>query len=226
MKRTARALIVLALAVPLCFVLASLAQAGPDDPLTQGQAVNALRNTARATSLPIWQITKEGSASSVRWESHTPNPRFAIYDNESPGDPTDDLVVDKETGLVWERAPSTAFMDWYTAIHEARKKEVGGRMAFRLPTVEELSSLIFIAAGAETSLDEGHPFIVPQPPDPPRYYWSETAGSTAEAPELSLAYGVKYYGEGPALSLMEVPTLNSVWVVRGETCGGGGGGGR
>jgi hypothetical protein len=35
------------------------------------------------------------------------NPRFAVYDPGTPADETYDLVLDKETGLVWARDAKT-----------------------------------------------------------------------------------------------------------------------
>ena len=49
-------------------------------------------------------------------------------------------VLDKETGLVWERAPSATPMDWRTAVSYCYTLEAGGRKGWRLPTVEQLAS--------------------------------------------------------------------------------------
>ncbi len=51
-------------------------------------------------------------------------------------------VLDKETGLVWEQAPSTVQKNWYGAHSDCIPKIVGNRMGWRLPTVAEMTSLV------------------------------------------------------------------------------------
>ena len=75
----------------------------------------------------------------------------------------DVAVLDRETGLVWERVPSAAAAgDWDTARALAARGFVGGRYGWRIPSEEELATLV--AAGA------GHPFTVL----PNTYYWTAT----------------------------------------------------
>ena len=151
---------VLTLAMAVCFALISLAQAGA---LTTQQAGKYMPNTVNAVSMPIWQITQDGTNSAVSWVDAT-NPRFAVYDPGTPGDQTDDVVLDKETGLVWTRdANLDGGKVWLDAIIYARTFNnppsiVGKRQGWRLPTVEELGSLVDTTQ-ANPSLPSGHPFI-------------------------------------------------------------------
>lgn len=58
-------------------------------------------------------------------------------------------VLDKETGLVWERAISER-MNWGRAASRCRQLKIGNRMGWRLPTVAEALSLYPLS---------GHPFL-------------------------------------------------------------------
>ena len=87
-------------------------------------------------------------------------------------------VLDKETGLVWEKSPDTTTRTWADAIVYAYQKTVGGRKGWRLPTVEELASLVDTTQ-MNPALPSGHPFINVQS----GIYWSSTTGvgSTSDA---------------------------------------------
>ena len=78
-----------------------------------------------------------------------------------------EAVLDKETGLVWERVPSSEFVDWFAAVDHCYKRTVGGRGGWRLPTVEELASLMV------GGLPSGHPFTIR-----PTNYWTITTDTT------------------------------------------------
>ena len=103
---------------------------------------------------PIWNIT--GAA----WVDYAPNTRFAIY---SPGpSPTPEVVWDKETGLVWERSPSTTQRAWDPAIVYSFTTAIGGRLGWRLPAIEELLSL---SDPSQTSPEAAVPPSFPQHQD-------------------------------------------------------------
>jgi hypothetical protein len=151
--------VVLTLAVALCFVMPSLAQAG-----LKQWIKNNLLNKNKAVAIPIWQITQDGNAPlSVNWVDHAPNLRFAIYDPGTPGVTSDDVVLDKETGLVWEREPTSSDFGWEESIYSAFNTDIVGRKGWRLPTIEELLTLFErsnCAAPVYLCLPTGHPFIL------------------------------------------------------------------
>ena len=84
-----------------------------------------------ATGLKPWPLLLE------------PTQRFTLYGSNQ------DLVYDRTTGLIWERSPSgTSNISWTQAVDGCVNKvypgdsfTVGSAGGWRLPTVEELSSL-------------------------------------------------------------------------------------
>jgi hypothetical protein len=71
-----------------------------------------------------------------------------------------EAVLDLETGLVWERSPSTDILDMPHAIPYCANLNVGGRKGWHLPTIEQLGSLVDMSASANLpKLPAGHPFI-------------------------------------------------------------------
>ena len=118
-------------------------------------------------------------------------------------------VLDKETGLVWEKAVASEQRAWGAGPDNARlacaTRAVGGRKGWRLPSIAELASLIdpSVAAPGPT-LPPGHPFTGVQ-----ASYWS----ATTDAEDPSLAWYVGFHGSHV---LTIVKTFNlQVWCVRG-----------
>jgi hypothetical protein len=122
-------------------------------------------------------------------------------------------VLDRETGLVWQRVPAEprAF-EWLVARRDCRSENTGGRQGWRLPSVEELSSLLDLSPGSVPGLPAGHPFDLR---DATPVFWSAT-GDDADA---SLAFAVVFVGEDPTT----VPGVRvfpkdyklRLWCVRG-----------
>ncbi len=83
-----------------------------------------------------------------------------------------EAVLDKKTGLVWEKSPNyTDTMTWTEAIAYADKKELGGCSEWRLPTIEELASLGNSLQVKPPFTPYGHqPFTNVQS----SFYWSAT----------------------------------------------------
>jgi hypothetical protein len=122
----------------------------------------------------------------------------------------DEAVLDKETGLVWELSPSTDDMDWHDAIAHCYNKNVGGRKGWRLPTAEELASLVSTPAGSDgLTLPEDHPFQNVQS----GFYWSATTNTvfTSDAWLVRFLDGIVINDDVKSFK----DDSNYVWCVRG-----------
>jgi hypothetical protein len=126
-------------------------------------------------------------------------PRFVVlkaWDNAA--------VLDKETGLVWEQSPNNAitYYNWYEANAHCIQLQVSNRMGWRLPTVQELGSLIDMLQENPT-LPSGHPFS-----NINATYWSATTSEVnIVAWAVSLSGGDTY--------LVTRSSANLAWCVRG-----------
>lgn len=118
----------------------------------------------------------------------------------------DEAVLDWETGLVWERSPDTTTRTWSDAVSYAYNKTVGGRKGWRLPTVEELASLIDTSVSGSPKLPSGHPFTYVHSSG----YWS----STTSVNNTSAAWRV-HFGTGNVGSSLDKSDDYYVWCVRG-----------
>ncbi|MBW2175160.1 MAG: DUF1566 domain-containing protein [Deltaproteobacteria bacterium] len=85
-----------------------------------------------------------------------------------------EAVLDRETGLVWEKSPGTSTTSFYDACYQCYQKEVGGRTGWRLPTIEELMSIVD-RSNISPALPSGHPFSNVQQD----FYWSTSNGNSA-----------------------------------------------
>src|ERR687898_522821 len=106
-----------------------------------------------------------------------------------------EAVLDKETGLVWERRPSKKSVAWPNARLLCAQKAVGGRGGWRLPAFNELASLVDPAVTDPTvpRVPAGHPFLNVQP----GMYW--TATLFAEEAGFAMAVNFSFVGgsDGP-----------------------------
>ena len=109
-------------------------------------------------------------------------------------------VHDRETGLVWDRAPDGTNREWDAAFSFCAGRTTGGRQGWRLPSQPELQSLL-----DGTTLPAGHPFTVPIFPT----FWTSTpAGSS---PDEIFAV---FFSNGTTQTRTSNSTLKS-WCVRG-----------
>jgi len=127
-------------------------------------------------------------------------------------------VLDKETGRVWEQSPSTDTFCWTAsascpgtglapdALSYCYQLQVGGRKGWRVPTIEELASLVDTSQGSSTTpaLPAGHPFnVLPTP------HWS----ATSNASDASRAWAVGF-ATGNVFRVLKTAS-REVWCVRG-----------
>ena len=87
-------------------------------------------------------------------DSTTNCPRFEVL-----ADFNNEAVLDKETGLVWEKYPMNTYGNWYEMKFWCVHSHTGGRDGWRLPTIYELSSLSEYWANEPHWLSCGHPFL-------------------------------------------------------------------
>ena len=127
--------------------------------------------------------------------------RFIVLSNFNSG-----AVLDRNTGLVWEKSPSTASTAWNGARSTCINKNVGGQRGFRLPSIVELNSLVDPSvAFPGPTLPPGHPFLNV----PAENYWS----ATTSAASPTLAWGVGF-GQGDVFDNDKAFDFH-VWCVRG-----------
>ncbi|TMQ28728.1 MAG: DUF1566 domain-containing protein, partial [Nitrospirae bacterium] len=118
-----------------------------------------------------------------------------------------DAVLDKETGLVWEKSPQPTSTKWSVARRTCTEKNVGGQKGWRLPSLEELASLVDPSvAPPGLALPPGHPFLAVQS----AVYWSSTR--VGEDPKGS--WGV-HFGLGGGATFINWAHSVQVWCVRG-----------
>jgi hypothetical protein len=125
--------------------------------------------------------------------------RFEVLTNMNS-----EAVLDKETGLVWEQSPSMSTFDWYSAQRHCNRLITGGRLGWRLPTIQELASLMD-PTQSNPALPPGHPFGNVQS----SIYWSAT--TSASNPDNA------WFGYFFNVTVFLIPKSESwnAWCVRG-----------
>ena len=134
------------------------------------------------------------------WEKKISKSRFLVLTDFDGA-----AVFDKETGRVWEQSPSTSLFNWANAQEHCNTLKVGNRMGWRLPTLQELASLVD-SSQSSPALPPGHPFN-----NVSEAYSATTCASCVD----SRAWVVGFSGGG----FVGTPELKSsssfAWCVRG-----------
>lgn len=122
-------------------------------------------------------------------------------------DYNDEAVLDKETGLVWEKSPGSTAMVWGGAQFHCNHKALGNRKGWRVPAAQELASLIDPSVPRPgPTLPAGHPFTNVQQND----YWS---GTLQDLNPNGNAWGVSFLDAFVVNFPKAFPLF--VWCVRG-----------
>lgn len=122
-----------------------------------------------------------------------------------------EAVFDKETGLVWEKAPSTEVLSWAFVDNECLAKFTGKRLGWRGPRIEEILSLMDPLNNLTGKLPTGHPFDVGRAPGT---FWSSTTDNVQPA-NNDFAFVADFEPGGSFFSDQKIPGLHRVWCVRG-----------
>jgi hypothetical protein len=158
---------------------------------------------AVAVSMSAWAVSGVGPYyATPSWDQTLPCdssancPRFISLTNMA-----NEAVLDRETGLVWQSVPYGNHA-WAQAITHCLTSTTGGRMGWRLPTIQELMSLI---DATTNKLPLGKPMYI---------YWDSYWSSTTKAGLATDAWIFRpANGKNPGWydKTAEVP----VWCVRG-----------
>lgn len=127
--------------------------------------------------------------------------RFIILSNFNS-----EAVLDRNTGLVWERSPSTTQSTWQNARGICVNKNVGAQKGWRLPVIAELASLVDPSVPFPgPSLQSGHPFLNVQSAG----YWSASTNAVlpSDAWFVNLSSGF--------VGAISKSGTSFVWCVRG-----------
>jgi Protein of unknown function (DUF1566) len=133
--------------------------------------------------------------------------RFIVLSNFASN-----AVLDRETGLVWERSPSTTPINWTLGQGRCTRLKLGSRRGWRFPTIQELASLVDLTVAAPgTYLPAGHPFL-----HVGNNYWSSTTPSdTLNRAWIVGFQTVDFDGDGGAMGSSDKSDALLTWCVRG-----------
>ena len=105
---------------------------------------------------------------------------LAAFNNEA--------VLDRNTGLVWQRTPDSVGRPVFSASYYCLDANIGGQKGWRLPNITELTSLVDPSVTTEPTLPAGSPFEFNRHV----FFWSGTLrhGFTDLAWSVNFRHGV------------------------------------
>lgn len=147
-------------------------------------------------------------------QAFTPQPGFQLDLKKAPGrfqilaEFDDEAVLDTKTGLIWQRTPDLEASYWWISAHQCLTRETGGQYGWRLPTIEELGTLM--DTNNNNRLPWNHPFEV----ETGEAFWTQTG--VPDSPKL--AYALQFKGYMPIEFFNKNANLPS-WCVRSPDAG-------
>jgi hypothetical protein len=88
------------------------------------------------------------------WSRALPaNERFVVL-----ADFNNEAVLDRNTGLVWEKFPHITERPVFSASYHCLNTNIGGQKGWRLPNIAELMTLVDPSVTTEPTLPAGSPF--------------------------------------------------------------------
>ena len=170
---------------------------------------NLWRGIAIAAACTMWwlgapqaQTSQNGPYYSLpSWDQQLPaSSRFIVLSNWNNA-----AVLDRETGLVWQRKPAVDPDTWANALLNCRTVTVGRRRGWRLPGQEEAYTLV--DPTQHPDLPAGHPFLGIGATD---IFWT---ASTFE-PDATSAYTL-FLANAVETDVERKTFMARYWCVRG-----------
>jgi hypothetical protein len=162
----------------------------------------ALADDAAPAEQPAWSraLSAEGGCDSARFE--------CVMNGLA--------VLDRETGLVWQRTPSTVPDSWSNTLSRCDERAYGGRLGWRLPEAFELASLVDPSAPSAVKLPAGHPFDLG---GGSTTFWTTSLYGGGSAREAVYFQGVNAGSVGLVYVYISTAESNRYWCVRGGAGG-------
>jgi len=157
------------------------------------------------------------------WDQTLPaSTRFVVLSNFNS-----QAVLDRETGLVWEKSPTQLGfssstdpliqLPWSYVKFGCLSRKTGGRFGWRLPTVDELASLLDPSVPLPgPALPAGHPFTNVQA----SAYWTATQETSLGSGSAHIVhFGGTYVGPDSRSTGISGPVHGEAlgWCVRGDS---------
>jgi hypothetical protein len=165
--------------------------------------------TVVAAAVLVCVPVSVSAGQSQSWDKKIDSPsRFKVLSDFNSA-----AVLDRETGLVWERKPDPLSRgSWPFIDNECLANFTGGRLGWRPPAIEEVLSLMDPLQADK--LPAQHPFdLGPSVRDVPRSFWTMSSDNVQPA-NNSFAFYANFEPGGSFNSDDKISGLHRFWCVR------------